>query len=119
MANVERNMTDIICQDCGFEGISKCPYCRSIFFPEVNLLTQRIANAIQVDANKERTQVIFNLKPNLSLKDLLEIFQFHTLATQSDLKFALCNHSNVTFKPGCESTIGCGHGSSEVVPNPS
>ena len=120
-------MGDVVCKKCGAEAHSKCPYCRNVF-PDDQIATL-YNNLITLTVKPPETQEYLGgekatiQKVNFSL-DLIhypedkDTPEEHTLSLLKGLLKleqpiqAICDHS-WKFKPGVQSSIGCGHGSKE------
>ena len=110
---------NIICTKCNLQGISKCPFCRSVFTD-----CHHYYGLIRLDShasrlNSDEGHLILNYPMHgctydqamLGLKELIdyhyngELGKFHQSPTWDQIA---CIHS-WKFKEGCKSEIGCNH----------
>lgn len=89
---------NVSCVKCGLTGISKCPYCRSVF-----------------EHDYDRECIRLELAGNVDDKEWVKM---HKLARQQKIgQFSRCEHEWV-FQPDCQSTIGCGcPGGGDIISN--
>jgi|TARA_Y100000310_G_C20680923_1_gene815893 hypothetical protein len=106
-------MSDIYCTICGEEGISKCPFCRSVF-PK-NQLGTMFQNLTDIQRTEKYTSITLKISFRSETTDD-EIIKHMSDLSGYDWKFVLCNHV-WDFMPGQESSIGCEHPGNIVEPS--
>ena len=105
-------MNNIVCTQCGLEGFTKCPYCRSIFADEstrIGSLDSMVSHHLKIHEDRLEWRLFGDKSPGRGLRTLQSVLKDLTLA---ELTVLACVHS-WDFKPCHHSTIGCGHGSEE------
>lgn len=101
-------MPRIKCYECGAEGSSKCPHCRSIFSDE--RYDSVMSHLIDLSNPKK---VTFKVLSNETQGDFLVFLkEFLGELTNEQVRVCACMHQ-WEFMPCQHSSIGCGHGSEE------
>ena len=107
---------NIYCVNCGAEGSSKCPYCRNIFPAGEESRNKQFISSV-VGVPELVRDDLYSLKiyargeRKSIAKEFKEIGRGVFLSDDFD-ESCICDHE-WKFKPGCKSSIGCGHGSDE------
>jgi len=103
-------MANCHCKKCGAEASSKCPYCRSVFMNDQReaALSWILKRGIKETNGQRWLEVSWFLSSDEDLVEGLKKLR-NTLTSMDDayIKQYCCDHT-FEFKPGCESTIGCG-----------
>lgn len=110
----------VICSKCGATGLSKCPYCRSVFpdnqYAAVlgRILRVRIAQELEIT----RIKVDYVVDSDWSLERAWDYLHdlFHNLVIERIKVTQLACEHNWVFAPGEVSEIGCGHENREALP---
>jgi hypothetical protein len=102
-------MSNCVCTKCGAEADSKCPACRTVFMDDQTeaMYSWLLKFNLEKDAEKGNW-----LKVSLYVADsedeAKELEHLKDVLSRLNLKQYACIHQ-WTMKPGCHSTIGCGH----------
>ena len=110
-------MSNVICGKCGAEASSKCPFCRTVFPKNQYEAILSYALHHKTDA-KGKVTISYDYIPRDECKEAGVERALESLARvmkdmaegASGLTFKgyACEH-DWQFKPGCKSSIGCGH----------
>lgn len=105
-------MSNVVCVKCGLEGTSKCPHCRTVFpeFPEEDRMlwfdVEALEHRIILSDEKKVSFRVYDDEDWLSVLKVLR--KYLAILKDEHLKTLACKHQ-FEFKPGCKSSIDCGH----------
>lgn len=113
-------MSNLICEKCGATAEGKCPICRTIFpddqheavlshFLKFKVEDGHVKITFLHYLSREEVERSESENVEAALIHLLNNLKAMESGHSTSFKSYSCVHKWV-FKPGCKSTIGCGHG---------